>query len=136
MIVFNHNIFFKNEKQLQENIKKDSLNTVWVLEKSDSTLLNTFSLKTIWALMSGQQVRYLSRKLFNEVNRDISWAFEIKDIVTLVWNAKKREIIYTKGENYTPELLRFWIFHTFFPVVLELERTYRILHVGAVEIEE
>jgi len=40
-----------------------------------------------------------------------------------------------KGEHYTPERLQFWIFHTFFPIVLELEHTYRILHVGAVEVE-
>jgi hypothetical protein len=64
-----------------------------------------------------------------------SWALEIKDVVTLIWDAKSRNIFYIKGNNYTPKQLRYWIFHTFFPIVLELERTYRILHVGSVEIE-
>ena len=84
--------------------------------------------------MSGQQMRYYSSISFEQADKSLSWALEIKDVLTLVWDAKDKKIIYIKGENYTPQRLRFWVYHTFFPLVLELQRIYRILHVGAVEI--
>ncbi|PHS41849.1 MAG: hypothetical protein COB07_02075 [Sulfurovum sp.] len=135
MIVFNHNLIFKNEKTFQNDVLHDGLNTIVILKQSDSFLFDTFSLKTSWALMSGQEARYCSAKLFYKADKNFSWALEIKDVLTLIWDAKERKILYTKGSKYTPVQLRYWIFHTFFPIVLELERRYRILHVGSVEIE-
>ncbi len=85
--------------------------------------------------MSGQKVHYISTKDFNNTERGFSWGVEIVNVLTLAWNAKERKIYYRKGKQYTPERLRFWILHTFLPLVLELERTYRILHVGSVEVE-
>ena len=85
--------------------------------------------------MSGQEARYHSEIPFKVAKKNFSWALEIKDVVTLIWDASDKKIIYTKGKNYTPQRLRFWVFHTFFPIVLELEQIYHILHVGSVEIE-
>ena len=135
MIIFNHELIFKNEKVFQNNISEESVTSILIMERADCLLFHTFSLKTLWIPMSGQEVRYCSEKLFYMADKDFSWALEIQDVVTLVWDAKVRNILYMKGNNYTPEQLRYWIFHTFFPIVLELERTYRILHVGSVEIE-
>ncbi len=135
MIIFNHNIVFKSEDVLQDDIFNDTLETICIIEKSDFSLRKNFSLISDGYPMSGQQVRYYSQVPFEEADKIFSWALEVKDVVTLVWDAEDRKIIYTKGENYTPERLRFWIYHTFFPLVLELQRKYRILHVGSVEIE-
>ena len=136
MIVFNKNMLFFNETQL--NTKKpinSSLEIIKIIK--DSIYFENLRLmsKSNMIPMSGQEVRYLSEGSFTKAGKSFSWALEIKDVVTLVWDAKARNILYIKGNNYTPEQLRYWIFHTFFPIVLELERTYRILHVGSVEVE-
>jgi len=66
----------------------------------------------------------------------VEWAMQIKGVVTLAWFPKEREIRYEKAEAFTPQRLRFWIYHTFLPILFEMERRYHILHVGAVEVEE
>ncbi|HIQ28828.1 MAG TPA: hypothetical protein EYH42_10090 [Sulfurovum sp.] len=137
MIVFNKNIIFCNESELNIQIPLDSaLETINIIEKQTCTEIFDVSIKSIFMEMSGQEVRYLSEQSFSKADKTFSWGIEIKDILTLVWDAKEREIHYIKGENYTPERLRFWIYHTFLPLVLELEKTYHILHVGAVEVDE
>lgn len=135
MIVFSHNIVFKNEEILQDDIFNDTLETIYIIEKSDFLLRKNFPLISDWSLMSGQQMRYYSTISFEQADTSLSWALEVKDVLTLIWDAENRKIIYIKGENYTPERLRFWVYHTFSPLVLELQRIYRILHVGSVEID-
>ena len=142
-MIFGHRFDFQSEPLLQKeyssfpshpsNYPKNR--TIKVLESSKSSLLDEFTLKTAWVSMSGQEARYYSSIPFEEADEDFTWALEIKDVVTLIWDASEKKIIYRKGENYTPKRLQFWIFHTFFPIVLELEHIYRILHVGSVEIK-
>jgi len=137
VIVFNKNILFINESQLntQRSIN-DVSETIKIIENSTCFENLKPIRKSNLIPMSGQEVRYLSVRDFNNADRDFSWGFEIINVLTLLWNAKKREVYYRKGKQYTPERLRFWVLHTFLPLVLELERSYRILHVGSVEIED
>jgi hypothetical protein len=110
------------------------LETFVIEEAPFEAAKKTMTLKTVWFLMSGQEVRYHSSIPFHKTDTCFSWALEIKNLLTLVWDADQRKITYSKKSGYTPERLRFWVLHTFLPLVLELERTYRILHVGSVEI--
>ena len=135
MIIFNHNFIFKDELKLQDNILNNDLESVFIIEDPTFTLSDTFPFIGTWIPISSGKIRYLSTALFEKENTKLFWALEIKDVVTLIWDAKEQNILYIKGSKYTPVQLRYWIFHTFFPIVLELERTYRILHVGSVEIE-
>lgn len=142
-MVFGHRFDFQSEPVLQKEFlsfpsdpSQYSENpTIQVVVSSKPSRLDDFPLKTDWFDMSGQKARYHSIHAYEETDREFNWALEIKDVVTLIWDAVDKKIIYSKGEYYTPERLRFWIYHTFFPLVLELERKYHILHVGAVEIK-
>ncbi len=142
-MIFGHHFDFLDEPILQKEYNTffhtvpNTLNTkmIQVVKLDHSTLLNEFSFISDWTEMSGQKAKYYSEKPISKLGIHFSWALEIKDVVTLIWESKKRQIIYLKGKNYTPKRLQFWIFHTFFPLVLELERIYSILHVGSVEIE-
>jgi len=133
--IFNHHLIFTDEPELQDTILQNDLERIFIIEKQIFPLSPTFPLIGTWIPIASGEIRYHSSVFFETVERTFSWALEIKDVVTFIWDAKERGIFYVKGKNYTPEHLRYWIFHTFFPLVLELERTYRILHVGAVEIE-
>jgi len=142
-MIFGHRFDFQSEPSFQEEylsffsqsaIDRDN-QTIQVIESSKSSLVDALMLKSDWVLMSGQEARYYSLIPFQKAQKDFTWALEIKDVVILLWDASDKKIIYKKGENYTPRRLQFWIYHTFFPIVLELEHIYRILHVGSVEIE-
>lgn len=142
-MIFGHSFDFQNEPILQKEFLSfpsdpsyySENKTICVVESSKNSFLKEFPFKTEWFALSGQETRYHSLLPFEDIDEDFTWALEIKDVVTLIWDASDQKIIYTKGSNYTPKRLQFWIFHTFFPMVLELQRKYRILHVGAVEIE-
>lgn len=112
----------------------DALTCVDVVESGKTSSLNRFSHVSPWMLWSGRMCRVCSDVEFQESGVDDSWALEIKDVVTLLWEAEQRKIVYVKGREHTPERMRFWIYHTFFPMVIELSRRFRMLHVGAVEI--
>ena len=85
--------------------------------------------------LSGRVSFYLSNIPFENTGKEDDWGLEVENVLSLVWESKNRRILYGKGEKFTPELLQFWIYHTFFPIVLELQRSYKMLHVGAVEID-
>ncbi|SFV90143.1 hypothetical protein MNB_SV-4-1259 [hydrothermal vent metagenome] len=98
-------------------------------------ITENFSVVTKWYAMSGQQARYCAHRPFEEADEHFSWALEIDGVMTLLWDPLHQSILYRKKQGFSKERLRFWIYHTFFPMVLELSRYYTILHVGAVEIE-
>ena len=142
-MIFGHRFDFQSEPCLQDEYLSfpsqhsfyPDNKTIQIIESSKYSSMEGFPFRTDWVSMSGQEARYYSSIPFEESDEDFTWALEIKDVVTLIWDASEKKIIYNKGANYTPKRLQFWIFHTFFPIVLELEHIYRILHVGSVEIE-
>lgn len=136
MIIFNRNIVFKSEEVLQDDVLNDTLETIFIIEKDTYPLRNHFSLISAWFPMSGQEMRYYSSIPFEQADRSLSWALEIKGVMVLIWDAEHRNILYSKKKGYSSQRLRFWIFHTFLPLVLELERTYHLLHTGSVEVAE
>ena len=134
MLIFNQKLLFVNEPQFNS---VEPLERTEYIEVCESSILDIHSLgmlKTKWFPMSGQTARYLTTVPFHEAPKGFSWALEIQDVLTLFWDGVERKIRYIKSEHYTPERLRFWVLHTFLPLVLELERQYRILHVGSVEV--
>ena len=142
-MVHGYRFHFRNEPSLQ--MEFDSFpanphtypqkNNVEVIENSKFTKSNVFSTSSKWYPMSGREARYYSAVPFKEALSHFSWALEIKDVVTLYWDTESKKISYEKGKNYTPKQLQFWIFHTFFPIVLELENIYHFMHVGSVEVD-
>jgi len=84
--------------------------------------------------MSGRFCSYLSDDAFTMEEPRGDWGLEVQGVLSLAWDAVGRNIYYGKDSGFTPELLRFWIWHTFFPLVLDLERSYKMFHVGGVEI--
>lgn len=135
MMVYQCHLDFKDETLLQSVPQKDAREVIPVRESAQQKLSNMFPFTYEWITMSGQDARYLSVIPFTPKNYDVSFGLEIKNSLTLVWDKEKKEILYSKGQEYTPEKLQFWLYHTFMPILLELRNIYHILHVGAVEIE-
>lgn len=139
-MIFGHCFDFKDEPVLQKEYTPNPpshthTKRIQVAESASHSLTDEFFIKTDWIPLSGQEARFCSAQSFKKRDENLTWSLEIKDVVTLIWDASDKKISYIKGKNYGPRRLRFWIFHTFFPMVLELEHIYRILHVGSVEIK-
>lgn len=61
---------------------------------------------------------------------------EIKHLLRLVWFPQERTIGYVAESSCSPQQLRFWVYHTFLPLLLQLEERYHILHVGSVKVAD
>lgn len=124
MIAFNHNIIF--DELTLNSIYNDKLSTIFVKEE---TLSSSFVFSG-WVDMNGRDIRY-----YRSVDNN-SWGLEIRGLFILIWDTHKKEIRYIKKNNYTKKSLFYWVLHTFLPMVLQLERTFTILHVGCVEVNK
>ena len=135
MIVFNHNIIFEDEPKLKDSIIDDTLPSIYVKEVKTLPFIIKNKNHMHWVKASNQEITYHRWENAEDTDTCFSWALEVKDIFTLIWDAKTRIISYMKEKNATANKLQFWVYHTFLPLMFELEKTYRLLHVGSVEIE-
>ena len=135
MIVFNHNVIFVDEPALHDTIMDNALTTIYIkeIETLPFTIENKSNIQ--WIEASLQQITYYRWESEKDTDNYFSWALEVKNMFTLVWHAEKHMIGYIKEKNFTAKNLQFWVYHTFLPLIFELEKTYRILHVGAVEVD-
>ena len=105
------------------------------LLKESKTLLvdNSYILELV--NNQNRRVSITSNKPFldNQTNQIIN--FLVEDIVTFSVE-KNQNIIYYKIEKEgTESLVRYWLSHTFLPIIFTLENIYYFLHAGAVEID-
>ncbi len=132
LTAFNHDFVFGlvSEKEIGRQRR------VPVREVTADTLARMFDKKSKTSSVSNRQIRYHGDASFDRRSgKEFSWGLEIKEVVTLIWEHSSGSVLYIRGESYSDELLRYWLFHTFFPLVLEMEGRYRILHTASVEID-
>jgi len=134
-MVHGHYFDFTDAPELHMPRTGNADSTICVKMLSSPALFESYTLKRPWVPLSGQEGRYFSKTPFEEADEHFSWGLEIKDVLTLLWQPDNKTIFYAKGRHYTPSRLQFWIFHTFFPLVMQLSKHYHLLHVGAVELE-
>lgn len=134
-MIFHYHLEFKDEPSIQSHKQDGVRGVVSVGEKKQLHEVDYFKHVSAWIMASGIEVRYLSPMDFSKEDHDLSWAMEIKDVVTLFWDKEREEIHYQKQVGYSAKRLQFWVYHTFFPMVLELRGSYHILHAASVEIE-
>ena len=133
-MIYQYHLDFKDEKVLQTPPPKHNRGIIPVIEDDQMELSGSFPVITEWKLMAGIEARYLSAASFSKESNDVSWGLEVKDVLSLLWSKESGQIFYRKGKEYRPDRLRFWLYHTFFPILLERRGIYHILHVGSVEI--
>ncbi len=135
MMIHGHHFHFVDLPELQEEYASGEENipgrTVRVEESAGYA---GFEQRKALTLLSGREAHYLYTVPFEKLTKDDDWGLEVKNVLSLVWDAGSRRILYGRGEEFTAERLRFWVYHTFFPIVLELRREYKMLHVGSVEV--
>jgi len=134
-----HHFYFADQPSLQKEYESFGFDKVGdnaknYIEIKEITQHKGFNFRRFVTYLSGRECCYLSDISFEDIGKEDSWGLEVKHLLTLVWDNENHRILYSKGKLFTPELLRFWIFHTFVPIILEIKRKYNIFHVGSVEI--
>jgi len=133
-MIYQYHLDFRDEQVLQSAPAKNIRGIIPVLENDQLDLARDFPVTSAWLSMAALEARYHSATAISEQNNDVPWGLEVKDVLTLFWCKEKAEIYYRKGKQYRPDRLRFWLYHTFFPIMLERRQIYHILHAGSVEI--
>ncbi len=134
-MIYHYHFDFRDEKSLQTKHQKGHRGIIPVIEDSLMQVFEIFQLTSPWVPASGVEIRYFTHLAFSKEDHDQSWAMEIKNVLTLFWSKETNEILYRKGQEYHPDRLQFWLYHTFIPIMLELRGIYHIFHVGSVEID-
>lgn len=132
MIVFNHNILFPDELYLDNGEQTADRETIVVLQEDPPSF---FAYHSDWVEMSGRRMRYGSDGPFKDADDNFCWGIDVEEVVSLRWKAASATVFYRPLRHFTPKLLRFWVLHTFLPLVFELRHCFRMLHVGAVEVQ-
>jgi hypothetical protein len=129
---------FGREFLLQEKVAQTTLQgdrrTIYLVESHNPHWAENFDTASRWGNLTQREVCYHSCGVLGWLAPTQSWALEIKGLMTLIWEGETQTISYVKGQDFSLELLWFWVLHTFFPLVLEWQKVAHILHVGGVEV--
>ncbi len=113
------------------------------LDTLDKNCYSLFELKNYNNLpykltLNNNQLRKIeiqSDKPFENIQENQTLSFIVEDVVTFISKIESNEISFIKGKESSDKLIEYWLYHTFFPILLTFESKYYLLHAGAVEIE-
>jgi len=134
VIVYNHNVIFKDEPLLNKGSYNPLLDSFEISSCREVRNMSDFKIISDAVNLSNRKAYYYSAKDFQPCTKNVEWALEIQDVMTFFWKCGEKKFEFSPSKDYTPELLQFWILHTLIPLYLELNQIYSMLHVGAVKI--
>jgi len=133
MIVFQRRLLFSGTPEAQ-SFPERGVECWNVREVPSLDLRGVLPLHSDWRELSCRKIRYHTSVPFEEARGPFDWGLEVEGTLEFLWRSGSRTIDYRRNSRCDSEILRYWLLHTFVPLVLELERIYRLLHVGAVEV--
>lgn len=76
-----------------------------------------------------------SDKSFENLQSNQNIYFQIEDVMTFFVRLNTNKIYYKFHKYGNEELLKYWLYHTFLPILFTLENKYYFIHAGAVEVK-
>ena len=104
--------------------------------KEEKTLLVDNSYVLYFQNNQNREVAISSDKSFYQEHDSRTINFHVNEVLTFSIQKDQSIIsykLYEKGNEY---LLKYWLSHTFLPILFTLENRYYFLHAGAVEVED
>ena len=135
MTAFDFNICFEDEPSLKEPLLELSKKSLIVRKSAEAVSDRPFPVESAYTLLSGREIKYFADRPYADCGIGCRWGIEVRDVVFVVWRCGEYTVTYTPLDSFTPKLLEFWVLHTILPLMLTLEDSCNILHVGAVEID-
>ena len=124
-----------NYELLTNHNQKTKTKNFISLEENKTLLVDT---NFILHLQNNQyrKVSITSDKSFSNITANQSINFLVENIVSFNSKVGSNKITFKLEKDGTKELLEYWLYHTFLPILFTIENKYYFLHAGAVEIEE
>ncbi len=101
---------------------------------------NSFSSDSSYILyLNNNQYRIVSitsDRSFENLEANQNIYFHIEDVITFFVRLNSKKIYFKYHKLGNQELLKYWLFHTFLPILLTLENRYYFIHAGAVEVDK
>ena len=128
MLLYNYELITNHN---QKTKSKHSIS----LEEDKNLLVDT---NYILHLQNNQyrKVSITSDNSISNITANQSINFLVENIVTFNSKVGSKKITFKLEKDGTKELLDYWLYHTFLPILFTIENKYYFLHAGAVEIEE
>ena len=125
-IVYDYEIIFHNHKASNEDYYQVEEDSSFLLDDSYILYLNNNQYREV-SITSDESFINL------QINQNIY--FHIKDVITFYIKLNSKKIYFKYHKHGNEELLKYWLFHTFLPILFTLENKYYFIHAGAIEIE-
>ena len=126
MLLYNYRISFENV---------DEQHTKSILLEESKTLLVDISYIFYLTNNQNRRVSITSDKPFLDNQIDQTINFLVEDVVTFSVKKGENTIYYRIYKDGNFELVKYWLSHTFLPILFTIENIYYFLHAGAVEID-
>jgi len=130
MIAFGHTVYFDYKHQ---NITKGGLPPLYLKLYQHKEL--SFDHHIDYNQNQNRDVTLSTDRSFKENTYEQNWSFQVKDIVTFIWEKGKSTINYKLGSSGSNTLLEYWFLHTLLPIYLTIENKYEFIHAAGVEID-
>ncbi len=136
MIAYNHYIKFLPELNHLKSVDGSFYEVITLRENSLVDRVEKLSHKMTFFNNQGRDIVLYTDRPFMRTSVEQRWCFDVEGVVTFYWNSCELTIEYVKAENFTSQLLAYWILHVVLPIFLTIEERCYFLHAGAVEIDE
>ena len=136
MIAYNHYIKFIPKLKNDKKVEGSFTDVVIVKKSSQKSLPETLSFEMIFPSSQGRNLSLYTDREFESTQKGQIWAFEVKDVMTFFWHSGTFMLEYIKHDNFTEDLLKYWVLHVILPTFFIIEGIYDFLHAGAVEVDE
>ena len=121
---YGHKLYFNS------SIKEKS---VIQIKKCDTSLPQDYTHKILFETNQDRNIYLLSPQPLEENSKQ--WAFIVEDCITFLCDIEKKQICYIEAENYSTQLMEYWLIHIVLPLFWTLEGSYYFLHTGSVVID-
>lgn len=126
MLLYNYEVSFENiDKQLEKSFILEELKTLSV-DTSHVLYFNNNQYR---------KVAITSDKPFSDNEKDQTINFLVENVVTFSVQNNQSKIYYRVHSEGSEYLTKYWLYHTFLPILLTLKNIYYFLHAGAVEVD-
>lgn len=110
-------------------------NTIYI-NQLDSIPSADFSYDVSFETNQNRTITLFAKDDFREEDSLNEWIFTVDKVVSFLCDNTKSQIYYVKDENYTDELMHYWLIHIVLPIYFTLNDSYYFLHTGSVNIDE
>lgn len=120
---------------MQDDRPSNLSDNVIIIRKCDGFDTSIFSNLQIYQNNQDKNVTFSTDRDFKIPEDDQTWFFQVEDTIEFMWKTQSGEISYSFLEQATEDIFRFWLYHLVLPIYFSINKTYKFLHAGAVEVD-